>query len=121
MPATSCSKVYLRLRRFGLATSITSLPSRTSMLAGLPTLAPISCANAFGTRSARLLPYFKNSTFTTDHSYRRYNVDIIGSDVNCVGVKRSDCALMRPMPNALAMCYTRLALRTVNRGSCRQA
>jgi hypothetical protein len=33
------------------------------MLAALPTLAPSSCANAFGTRSAKLLPHFKNLTF----------------------------------------------------------
>jgi hypothetical protein len=62
MPATRCSKVYRRRRRLGLAISTMSLPSRTSILAALPTLAPISCANALGTRSARLLPHFKNLT-----------------------------------------------------------
>src|SRR6266571_4304305 len=64
MPATSCSNLYRRRRHFGLAISTTSLPSRTSMLAALPTLAPISCANALGIRSARLLPHFRNSIFT---------------------------------------------------------
>jgi hypothetical protein len=59
MPAISCANVQRRFRRFDPVISTTSLPSRTSMLAVLPTLAPISCANGLGTRSAKLLPLQK--------------------------------------------------------------
>src|SRR6266699_5775612 len=72
MPATNCSNLYLRRRPFGLAISTTSLPSRTSMLAALPTQAPISCANALGIRSARLLPHFRNAIFMIRITPRKY-------------------------------------------------
>jgi hypothetical protein len=51
----------------------------------LPTLAPISCAKALGTRNAKLLPHFKNSTFMLSFPRRIYNVDMAVLGVNRFG------------------------------------
>src|SRR6516225_8988782 len=51
------------------------------MLAALPTLAPSSCANAFGTRSAKLLPHFKNLTFMAGLLLARVTQALCKSDV----------------------------------------
>src|SRR4051812_39923541 len=60
---------------------MTSLPLLTVISAALPSLAPISSANAFGTRNARLLPHFWKATFMFALRSRRYNVDTVSVEV----------------------------------------